>query len=821
MSNPTTRNIEAYYNNTYGLTYVFENSDSTPFNIASNFDTVSLKIFTKDREASPLVELDLDTGLTISDTNRLLGEITPAQNVTLFGSPIKYYQLTVTYDGDTETILKGIYVVNRAQSGSANDTALTLTVSLAPLEVSVSVADNAFLALQAKNEANTILDSVETLSQEFGILPNFISTTIGALPTTTGATNNITKGGYFKSDDTFQLLNYVGDEWVDLNDPITTKTYVDDKVTLLTKVVDPNQYNNTVSPKTPTIINEEAIFQYDNTKQTYKGSVTITGGRMAIGVVFKRTGETTTYTGIKLKIGTEEFTNSLREFSDINLSNKTNLTYFEGGYIIEIAAGTYDFEVDASAADVEMRGIILRAPDPKSGVVEDPIQANSEPVSVLYDSKVYKVHIEMYTGNTYLSIDEEPSVKLFDGKENVRNDRYHHNSCIVVHPNGLGVFYCSRTAPYIDYRFITNGNPATLTPITQFGSVNSNFAYPNAVTLSDGRIFCITRGNDDADLTLDVMAVIVNNPSTDTPTANLDQVIVGGGGFYYPVRAQLESDSLGNDVIGIYWSRRTGLLNTWGTLLAAIYEPNNGVYGKWYNLRKVEADINNAWGTKDNPRFSIARVTQEATSNATAGLQLVTTSPDVQRYAADAFFSFDVWNEADPAARVFYCWVEGRGTDDATQYMDSLYRFAINDRATRYVSPSTLPNPIIGAFNSYRNFVRFYFDTYNGIDTILTMALTVRSSDIVNTSRYNESENSYYAWGGDIGINFYQVNIDLLATDKVAYELIDELKISSKNGYVSHIKWVVGDTKKITYHKSVNQLHETHSQAINVLYPVK
>lgn len=160
MSNPTTRNIEAYFGNTYGLVYVFENSAGAAFDIASNFDTASLKIFTKDREASPLVELTLGNGLTISDTNRLLGEITPAQNVTLFGSPIKYYQLTVTYNGDTETILKGIYVVNRAQSGSANDTALTLTVSLAPLEVSVSVADNAFLALQAKNETQEIVSQV-------------------------------------------------------------------------------------------------------------------------------------------------------------------------------------------------------------------------------------------------------------------------------------------------------------------------------------------------------------------------------------------------------------------------------------------------------------------------------------------------------------------------------------------------------------------------------------------------------------------------------------------------------------------------------------
>jgi hypothetical protein len=141
MSNPATYNFEAYYGDTYGLVFVFTDANGDPLDILSTFTELTYDIFTKNKEDDPLVSLSLVSGFTVTDGNKLVGAITAEQNETLFGSPIKYAEMRVTYNGTKETLLKGTYIVNRAQGNqSSNDSPLTLAIDLEAIEVNVSLS---------------------------------------------------------------------------------------------------------------------------------------------------------------------------------------------------------------------------------------------------------------------------------------------------------------------------------------------------------------------------------------------------------------------------------------------------------------------------------------------------------------------------------------------------------------------------------------------------------------------------------------------------------------------------------------------------------
>lgn len=83
-------------------------------------------------------------------------------------------------------------------------------------------AADAIIAARAAQEAKKRLDDVEAISQEFGILPNFISTTVGVLPISTGAVANVSKGLYFTDAGTAQIVEWNGTEWVDKGKAILT-----------------------------------------------------------------------------------------------------------------------------------------------------------------------------------------------------------------------------------------------------------------------------------------------------------------------------------------------------------------------------------------------------------------------------------------------------------------------------------------------------------------------------------------------------------------------------------------------------------------------
>ena len=58
---------------------------------------------------------------------------------------------------------------------------------------------------------------------------NFVSYDVGVLPSTIGATTG-TIGAYFTTENTFQKLRFTGSVWEEIGEPISTKSYVDNKL---------------------------------------------------------------------------------------------------------------------------------------------------------------------------------------------------------------------------------------------------------------------------------------------------------------------------------------------------------------------------------------------------------------------------------------------------------------------------------------------------------------------------------------------------------------------------------------------------------------
>jgi hypothetical protein len=60
------------------------------------------------------------------------------------------------------------------------------------------------------------------------------------LPDSTGAVADTTKGAYFTEDGLFQIVLWDGDQWQDDGEPVSTKGYVDDRVSLFTETITVN-----------------------------------------------------------------------------------------------------------------------------------------------------------------------------------------------------------------------------------------------------------------------------------------------------------------------------------------------------------------------------------------------------------------------------------------------------------------------------------------------------------------------------------------------------------------------------------------------------
>jgi len=159
--NPATYNFQAYYGNTFGFAFILTDPEGDPLD-PSLVEGVTMRIFSPGREKDPIIEPALE-----QSGNILTGTLSKDDTKRLNGI-VSYYELNATYPDGRVTLVNGRILSARAHTGGTQKAAdLNVSVNIETLEVEVSMADSAALALNALSKIEIYHDQIQDYAEPF------------------------------------------------------------------------------------------------------------------------------------------------------------------------------------------------------------------------------------------------------------------------------------------------------------------------------------------------------------------------------------------------------------------------------------------------------------------------------------------------------------------------------------------------------------------------------------------------------------------------------------------------------------------------------
>ncbi|MEQ9309682.1 MAG: hypothetical protein RLN90_09520 [Balneolaceae bacterium] len=576
--------------------------------------------------------------------------------------------------------------------------------------------------------------------------------------------------------------------------------------------------------KTPYIISADDIELQDATLRTYKTKIFLPAGRIAVGAIIPNSDDND---DVDITVGA---TTKTRTFSKLGLSNLTS-SYYESGEIFEIAtAGVYDVELDGSGDATEFYGIIIRIADPFSGIVEDQgSYTHCNPVACVYDGKHYQLHKEIYSGDSYLSIDGEPWGRVFTGA--FWNEKYHYGGAIFSHPNGIVVANCEHVRPIMEVKFAPLGNFDNLTSSYNPCQASASVTYCHGVSLDNGELLLLTRGYDVED-TYEVnnSALVyrikdIENIDSGSPSTSHTVDLIAQETAYYPRRLFKTVDKNDEEIVCVAWGRRnvassaSGDLDWTGTA-AAIFYPNRGSFGEWYSLKYVAANSNAALGTNQTPRFSTAQEGNFPT-DAAGGIKCVDGAADTERYPfTGVIFEVDTFPSNAKLLTAFIDKVDevaDQGDDEAetNKFSPCTIRWMVQTASARYLSPGDFNSVHVASPNSYRVEGSMVWKDNDPTTDIAYLIISNRGTRTINNS-LGEEVNIYYDWGAT---EFLVFEIDDPISTSPNFKLIDKIDFGGQftTGFVAPVE---GKANTFVLQRAINMIHGSHAQCETIIYEV-
>lgn len=391
-----------------------------------------------------------------------------------------------------------------------------------------------------------------------------------------------------------------------------------------------------VTYDSPLIISAATIAAQDATRKTYTASVDVPAGKVAVGIVTPLASEGQTAT-ITLDGDDQTFDTINSNTGNLDKPNGDALTYHESGANFDVAtAGTCTLEIDLTGGTATLYGVIVRAADPSSGIVED--QGTGEhcgPLAAkLSNGDRITVHASMYDGVIYAvrNLDGNP-VEIFPARtgEGGYNEHYHRGAAVVELPSGsLLLAEVGHNLSDIKVRKASADLQTLGTIRTLAGStltyVQSRIAGSVAWLQSRGTAGANTRA---------ALLYELSNPETidaSPASSTVDVVAINGDDWWYPQVLDVLDDGAGTEVLAAVWATRNNAdAINWDDIRAAFFDP---AASKWWALDGLAAAQNAALGTAGTPRFSDAQAAGLTKDG--AGITLVGGASGTTRYGLPA-----------------------------------------------------------------------------------------------------------------------------------------------------------------------------------------
>lgn len=556
------------------------------------------------------------------------------------------------------------------------------------------------------------------------------------------------------------------------------------------------------------IADQAAVAAQDSTRKSYTQTVNLPAGRIAVGVVAHVTDHGRSVT---ISVG------GTSEPLVLNKANLANLgsSYFEDGTVFDVGvAGNTQVTVTAGSG-MEIHGVVVRRPDPVSGIVEDnDFAVHCSPLAAMYNGKRYQIHGEIYTGRRHVSIDGVPAGEVFGGIRDDHNEHYHDGGAVLALPDGVLFAQVGHGQPYVYLRYAPNGDLGQLSPERRLGGSLSSLTYIHMLALNDGSVLILTRGDTSGSAQNAIMWRLTNPTQlgTQNASATLDVILRANGGRWYPRAFHRMTDGA-NEVVGVMWNWRTGA--DWRTMHAALFAPHVGPVGRWYALDGDRASVRDSLGTESSPRFSSA-LAQEYTHSSN-GIRLIgSNGAGNQRYIpATALFRVTQWPDAGTPARADFAALYADKGGSSTIYGPSKATYFVVKDGNRYSSASDFdfPDPIETS-NSYRYSASLRWEDDRESTNRAVLVVTERGTH-QTTNRYGEETDLYYDWGSPTKLSVYTIEAPL--TMNPVFALSDTIPVESTYSS-AFITPVQNAPNTILYQRADNELHPTHRQGQRVFY---
>jgi hypothetical protein len=550
-------------------------------------------------------------------------------------------------------------------------------------------------------------------------------------------------------------------------------------------------------------------------------------GRISVGVVYRISEDEND----KVNISVGHISQSLL-LDDSNIFGPGNSDYSETGVTADAAAfenNLVRITVTPTLGTPTIRGVIVRGPDPVSGIVQNyGSHCYSEPASCVFNGHEYRGHLELYTGSLFLSKDGEPLGKISDGSGFDYNDYLHYDCFVVPMLDGICVGHWGHNIPRPRIFYFPDadlGHPVSRMHLA--GGVNGDFTYCRAVVLKNEphaeELLILTRGERDNSDYRPATLMRIDDVTGMSPTISHDVVFDGGGGERRnPIAFQRLETPSGQELAMAAWAFKHDASGQFLGMGAAVFDPSaNAGIGKWFNVAKVEAANNSALGTRSNPRFSDIQRSHKVIDSP-SGVKLTTPSiGSKDHHFPDGAALFDVSAWDNVGASVLGVFTTSSNGQHAFEPKE--LEWVLQLGSSRWLSgfgaedfvPPALTNP-----NHDRVSWACRWKDDNPSTGIAYALYTNRGTRVVNgnydanTLTLPNPPNSvqpFFDWGsGDMMTLVKIINPMDVAT--IQFLTIDEQPVI--NGFTDGFpKMVFGDSNKFTYDSGVNELNQKHRQA--------
>lgn len=406
------------------------------------------------------------------------------------------------------------------------------------------------------------------------------------------------------------------EEWTDSDPPLSL---VGTEVYYHVEAVGPGGSTFSASPASATIHPTLYRPHYStfSSTHTHETELWLPEGRVALGILAPRAQSGKTLVGSLLQSESVVSTDSIT----MDLQRSSEDTAEEGVVLDVPSSGVYTVRVTHdSDTSLEFSALIVRVSDPASGTVVAAGQATGEsgPAAVWYGGQFFRLYVEMYSHDRWLSVDGVPFGRVLTAPLAGRNDHWHVATIILASP-GRGIamlasgHHSTRVhccyAPDVDGEIDLD----QLSSQFEFGST-SRFTYGAAcVSEREGvdEIYLVIRGRESGSsdvhrfngLLMRIQDLFTGSPSVIYDTVGRATGSSANGRAWYPNNPYVVQVG-GQERLVASWTVRTnelgGTLYPW--LVVVVFHPEEGTDGRWYSITGTASSADR--GTVSSPRFA-------------------------------------------------------------------------------------------------------------------------------------------------------------------------------------------------------------------------